>query len=186
MPSFEEYTGDDHSDLTPVVSGFAGGENVDIGVVIEDDGIIGGSVVANEGSYSVMEYMEIKPDYRGAKVDGKSLARALTEYTLDFQPDDRTLHSVATSLNGKTQHIRQSEGFEVSGLRLDQKRSSVEENPSGGFEVSLWRLGEDEQLEASVPKHILDFVDKSLSDQRKVTYLQPDHSQEHKASIDKI
>jgi len=186
MTRVEEFTGDDVSELTPVVSGFAGGENVDIGVIIEDDEIIGGSVVANEEGYSVMEYMEIKPEYRGRKVDGTSLARALTEYTLDFLPDDRTLHSVATSLDGKTQHIRQSEGFEVSGLSLDKNRSGVKENPSGGFEISLWRLGEDEHLQAYVPEEIRDFVDKSLSDQRDITYLQPESTYRFGASIDEL
>lgn len=186
MMRVEEFTGDDESDLTPVVSGFAGGEDVDIGVIIEDDEIIGGSVVADEDDYSVMEYIEIKPGYRGRKVDGKSLARVLTEYTLEFLPDDRTLHSVATSLNGKTQHIRQSEGFEVSGLNLDKNRSSVEENPSGGFEISLWSLGENEHLQAYVPREIQDFVDKSLSSQRNVTYLQPEPSQMYTACIDNV
>jgi|GEM_PF-2317449 len=186
MPTFEDFTKDDYSELTRGVRWFADRDDLDISAVREDGEVIGGSVIVNEEDYSVLRYIEIDPEYRGTEADGKSLARRITEFALARLPEDRTIYAQGTNANGKTQHLMQDEGFEFSGLGIDRSLSEVMKDPGGGFNIDLWNLGNDEELEAYVPDALQDFVDASLRDQREVTYLEPDDSEIHTASMNII
>lgn len=177
MPDgFEKFTGDDYRELTPGLRSFTDGEDIDIGVVRQDGDVIGGAVMGHYADYSKLNYIEVDPIHRGAEIDGQSLAGAIADYTLNFVPEDCSVYAQSTNMDGKTQHLLQDRGFEFAGLNFDKNKSSIEEHASGGFNAELWKLTEDEEIEAYLPEGVQDFVDTSLRNQREVTHRQPDKS----------
>lgn len=184
MTSFEEFTGDDYSELTHGVRWFADEQNVDIGVIKQDEGVVGGSVVVHEDNYSVLRYLEIINRHRGQKTVDGSLAGSLTDYTVDYLPNSRDIRAQATNVDGKIQHLLQDRDFEISGINLEKNVGSIEENPNGGFNVDFWNLAEDEEIQAYLPEAFHDFVDMSLGEQRTVEYLEPDSSRSYTGSLD--
>jgi hypothetical protein len=95
---FEKFTGDDYGELTPGLRSFTNREDFDIGVVRRDGDVIGGALIDHHEGYSVVSYIEIDPGYRGGEIDGQSLAGAITDYALDFVPEDRSVYVQDTNM----------------------------------------------------------------------------------------
>lgn len=153
----------------------------------KDNELAGGIKYRENERFNELVYTQVMKRHRGERINDDPIAQALFRQLEENLPQ-KPVRSVATSMEGKIQHLRQREGFEAAGFYLNNYKTRLtsetrpEDPTSGGFDTELWK-GVDETVEMYMPSELQDFAEKSLENQRDIRFLEPQTDQGSKPSL---
>ncbi|MEF8880660.1 MAG: GNAT family N-acetyltransferase, partial [Candidatus Nanohaloarchaea archaeon] len=131
-------------------------DGAEIFVAEEDGEVLGSAVYRAKNGFGALEYVNVLDPHQGRDI-ADNLIDKVMEYAEESEAE--SVYSQATSMNGRVQHMLQKRGFEASGFSLGNAVSEVQDSPSGGFDVNLWKT--DTEAEAYIPEELQGFTEAS-------------------------